>query len=75
MRPSRGRPFPHILCFSSSLQSNMYLIGGLQEHCDLTSVGSYKNKEHLCTKKFATTSQGPPSPCLYKGFAILLQGV
>ena len=44
MEPSRGRPFPHILCFSLFLQYNLYLIGGLQEHGDLTSGVNFKNK-------------------------------
>ena len=44
--PSQGRSFPDILCFSSSSKYHMCL-GGLQEHHDLTSVGSYKNKGFL----------------------------
>ena len=41
------RALPHILYFSSSLKYNMNLVGGLQEHCDLTSVDSCKNKGFL----------------------------
>lgn len=33
--PSQGRPFPHIICFSSSLKCNLYPVGGLQELCAL----------------------------------------
>ena len=64
--PSRGRSFPHILCLSSSLKYNMYLVGGLlehgdlMEHGDLTSVDSYKNKGFLHQE----VCNAPPSPWL-----------
>lgn len=47
MGPPQGRPFPPILRFSSFLKDNMCLVGGLQEHCDLTFVDSYDNKGFL----------------------------
>ena len=57
MGPSQGRPFPHILCFSSSLKYNIYL-GGLREHCNLTFEHSYKNRG-LLHQKFQDNQPHP----------------
>ena len=55
MGPFGGKPFPLILCFSSSLKYNMYFVGGLQELCGLTPEDSYKNKgflnQEFCNKE------------------------
>ena len=66
--PSQSRSFPDILCFSSSSKYHMCL-GGLQEHHDLTSVGSYKNKGFLRPRIL----QQPTTPLPHLAFKNALQ--
>ena len=57
---SWGRAFPHILYFSFSLKKNLYPVGGLEEHCDMNSVDSNKNKGFLHQE----VCNNPPCPSL-----------
>ena len=70
--PSWGRPFPHILCFSSSLKDNMYLVGGLQEHRHRTAVDSCKKKGCLHPRGLQQPTTPLPHLAFKKRFAILV---
>ena len=61
--PSWGRPFPHILCFSSPPKSKESC-GKFTHHYDLPSVDKDIRTKDFCTKTFATINHAAPSPCL-----------